>query len=128
MDWTQKVEVLAETQKHLHYSESVLKRKEIASQTRAELEKKLRRIRKRASDKDLYLAVVGRASTGKSTFINALLGTELLTARMTQMTTSAATSISYGELLEVEVCLSGSTAKKGIFHYLMSFWMLYILM
>ena len=45
-------------------------------------------------------AIVGEASTGKSTFINALLREELLAAQALTMTTAAATVIMQGSALE----------------------------
>ena len=49
-------------------------------------------IRKKANDSMLYLAVVGEFSSGKSTFINALLGFRLLKEAV--MPTTAAPPIS----------------------------------
>ncbi|MCH5185008.1 MAG: dynamin family protein [Oscillospiraceae bacterium] len=52
-------------------------------------------IRKKKDDKKLNLSVIGEFSTGKSTFINALLGTELLVSSALQGTTVASTIIDY---------------------------------
>ena len=50
----------------------------------------------RVDDRRLYLGVVGEFSTGKSTFINALLGFELLKEDVLQGTTCAPTLLSKG--------------------------------
>lgn len=57
----------------------------------------LKRISEKQQDKKLNLSVVGDFSTGKSTFINALLREELLTSSSMQGTTVVATTIEYGE-------------------------------
>jgi predicted GTPase/gas vesicle protein len=62
----------------------------------------LNSIEKRRNNNSLNLAVIGEFSSGKSTFINALLRTPLLKAAL-QATTASATYLNYGELFSVEV-------------------------
>jgi GTP-binding protein EngB required for normal cell division len=53
----------------------------------------IRQIEERAADKQLYLAIVGEFSVGKSSFINALLRENLLLSDVLQGTTAAPTII-----------------------------------
>ena len=57
----------------------------------------------RADDPRLYLGIVGEFSTGKSTFINALLGFELLKEDVLQGTTCAPTLLSKGNDFTITV-------------------------
>ena len=57
----------------------------------------------RNNDKSLYMGIVGEFSAGKSTFINALLGAELLKEDILPGTTCATTLIRYGKSFEVEI-------------------------
>lgn len=63
----------------------------------------LEAIRARQADKDLYLGVVGEFSSGKTTFINALMRDDLLKTDVLQATTATATWMRYGDQLDVEV-------------------------
>ena len=60
-------------------------------------------IREKQNDTNLYLGVIGEFSSGKSTFINALIADDLLKTDTLPETTAAATLISYNAKLDVEV-------------------------
>lgn len=60
-------------------------------------------IRKKQNDKKLNLSIIGEFSTGKSTFINALLGKELLVSSAMQGTTVASTIIDYSN--HYKICI-----------------------
>ena len=60
-------------------------------------------IRSKLSDTNLYLAVIGEFSSGKSTFINALLGFRLLKEAVTPTTACATYIQRKGKLLSIEV-------------------------
>lgn len=62
----------------------------------------------RSNDKNLYMGIVGEFSAGKSTFINALLGTELLKEDILPGTTCATTLIRQGKYFEVEISRTDS--------------------
>lgn len=62
----------------------------------------LDQIRRKKNDKKLNISVIGEFSTGKSTFINALLRAELLASSALQGTTVASTVIEYGTRYKVE--------------------------
>lgn len=60
------------------------------------IQEQLGLIRKKMNEKKLNISVIGEFSTGKSTFINALLRKELLASSALQGTTVASTVIDYG--------------------------------
>ena len=60
-------------------------------------------LNERLQDNNLYLGIVGQFSTGKSTFINALLRDKLLKTDTLQGTTSLTTKIQYGSQLDVSL-------------------------
>jgi hypothetical protein len=64
-------------------------------------------IRRRHSDPILRLGVIGEFSSGKSAFINALLGDELLKTDLV-VTTTVPTEVVAGERLELELRRQGS--------------------
>lgn len=72
----------------------------------------LNQIRSRLADPRLYLGVVGEFSAGKSTFINALLGVELLKEDILQGTTCAPTFLRSGKKFDVEVWFTNGTSLK----------------
>lgn len=75
---------------------------------RRKLHAQIDAIRERAEDELFYLAVIGEFSSGKSTFINALLRQRLLkSARVA--TTAAATCLKSGDRFTVRVTLADAT-------------------
>ena len=100
------VEALRDTvqvEGHLEYIMSLLKRYKWDAQTQQAVGALLTEIAARKSDPRLFLGVVGEFSSGKSTFINALIRDDLLRADVLQGTTAAATVLSYGAEVDVEV-------------------------
>lgn len=69
--------------------------------THTHLEEQIERIKKRCADPNLYLAVVGEFSSGKSTFINALLRDDLLKTSPLA-TTASSTKLCHGDSLKVQ--------------------------
>ncbi len=67
------------------------------------VEKAFKLLLKRCQDDCLYLGVVGEFSSGKSTFINALLGLDILKEDILPGTTCAPTMLCYGEEFDVEI-------------------------
>ena len=81
-----------------------LKRKYLFSEdTWVPIRQKLIHIKKRYNDPLLYLGIIGEASAGKSTFINALLGIEFLKEDTSLGTTAAATIIKYDKEFSVKI-------------------------
>jgi gas vesicle protein len=97
------IEALTNATSHLSYVEQVIETHVLDKDVREELIGRVSLIRLRLNDKNLYMAVVGGASTGKSTFINALLKQQLLESRALTMTTTASAIIQYGEQLAAKV-------------------------
>ncbi|MDZ4180672.1 MAG: dynamin family protein, partial [Coriobacteriia bacterium] len=72
-------------------------------ETISEVEAALAAIDTRRTDRNLYLGVVGEFSSGKSTFLNAVMRDDLLRTDVLQATTAAVTWMRYGEEIDVEV-------------------------
>lgn len=78
------------------------------------IREKLIHIRRRKADPTLYIGVIGEASAGKSTFINALLGFEFLKEDTCLGTTAASTILRHGTELCLKVnYLDGHTETLG---------------
>ena len=69
--------------------------------TTKKYETKLKRIKDKNADTNLYMSVIGEFSTGKSTFINALLRENLLESHILQGTTTINTVIEHGAKLNM---------------------------
>lgn len=108
-------EVLADVEQHLAFASKVINRKDFPKDLRADLKGSLSDIRQRRDDPQLYLVIVGESSTGKSTFVNALLGDDLLKTSNLPETTSTAVCLSHGERLALDL---GYTDDDGTFHHL----------
>ncbi|WP_199339015.1 MULTISPECIES: dynamin family protein [Nostoc] len=105
----EQIEVLLRCNEQLQFIQEVVQRSEISNSLQFELQQQIDRIRQRQQDPNLYLAVIGEFSSGKSTFINALLKDDLLKTSAL-VATAAATKITHGNDLKVEVHFSGSRA------------------
>ena len=106
-------EFLVKLDEHLQFTEELISRHDIPKSTRKDLLKQVKKIRKKSSDSTLKLAIIGEFSSGKSTFINALLREELLKISA-KPTTAAATYISSGEAIEVEVVFKNGHELKRL--------------
>lgn len=91
---------------HLQFADQVIQRSQLTPQVRTILLERMQSIQRRRADEHMYLAVVGEFSTGKSTFINALLREELLKASV-DVTTAGSTRICYGAQTDLEVRFRG---------------------
>ena len=83
-------------QSHITYASTVLKKYRWNSSVKESLQKQLDTIVAKQNDKVLNISVIGEFATGKSSFINALVGYELLAVNVLQGTTVAITIIEYG--------------------------------
>ena len=112
------VDELAEIDQHILFIESMIRKyksfetseaaqkSEQPSSTKhswEDISNQIARIKAKKNDKLLNLSVIGEFSTGKSTFINALLGKELLASSAMQGTTVASTVIEYGSTYKLDV-------------------------
>ncbi len=82
---------------HVCFVEDLLGRYDLDSSRKDTWTAALGRIRTRQTDPDLYLAVVGEFTSGKSSLVNALIRQELLPTDVLPATTAAATLVRYGD-------------------------------
>lgn len=101
------LDALTDVEDHLQFAANIIQGEEISTTLKIEIDSQINKIQKRRSDSNLYLAVIGEFSSGKSTFINALLRDDLLKTSVLP-TTAAATKLRYGSCIEVEVQLGGT--------------------
>jgi len=87
---------------HIQFAENVIERSQLPESQRGELHQLIQRIQQRQNDPNLYLAVIGEFSSGKSTFINALIRDNLLKTSAL-VTTAAATRLRYGQEINIEI-------------------------
>jgi len=90
----------------IDFIEEVVSRYEWEPSVSGTLQNEIARISEKRNDPKLYLGVIGEFTTGKSTFINALLRKDLLKTSSTSETTCSATLIQYGPTQTVEVLLN----------------------
>jgi GTPase Era involved in 16S rRNA processing len=102
LDEADSIDIWVNTDNHLQFVERVAEKYVLPHHERAELLDSIKQIRNRRADPNLYMAVVGEFSSGKSTFINALLRQKLLKASVLP-TTATAARIHYGAALDVSV-------------------------
>lgn len=106
----EEIESLTQAGDHLAFIERMLTHETLDKVTRTQLAEQSREVHKRLEDPNLYMAVVGEMSTGKTTFINALLGDNLLKTHALTMTTAAATVVKYGPELSLSAVVRTDTA------------------
>lgn len=87
---------LASLDTHIAFAKKLIDKYQWPSHVRKDLTARLQEIQVKQQDKNLNLSVIGEFSSGKSTFINALLRMNLLAADVLQGTTVASTVIQYG--------------------------------
>ncbi len=101
-------EILEGARSDLGFAFEIVSRSGLPPARRGELEERIKAIGRRVDDPNLYLAVVGEFSSGKSTFINALLRDPLLVSS-NLMTTSEPTEIRHAPELTVSVRFSSKS-------------------
>lgn len=94
---------IIELENHLCFIEEMINKYPWTVNVKADLQKRVDKLREKQQDKKLNLSVIGEFSTGKSTFINALLRTNLLAMNSLQGTTVASTVIEETESYQMEV-------------------------
>lgn len=104
---------MANIDSHINYATSLLKKYNWNAGSKKNIETKLNSIVKKQNDKLLNISVIGEFSTGKSSFINALVGQELLAVNVIQGTTVAITIIEYADNYSITLAdFDGSLTKK----------------
>ena len=98
---------------HIAFASALLGKYEWEQDTKQSLERQLAAIVEKQNDKMLNISVIGEFSTGKSSFINALVGYELLAVNVIQGTTVAITIIEYSTDFSIALTYcDGKTEKK----------------
>ena len=80
---------------HINFAESILNKYSWDSKIKQKLSNQLSRIKSKTNDEHLHISIVGEFSSGKSTFINALIKEDLLVSSILQGTTVVNTVIEY---------------------------------
>lgn len=101
---------IAEIDNHIEFAEDMVNKYTWEEEVKNRLYILLDQIKEKQSDDKLNLSVIGEFSTGKSTFINALIREDLLVANVLQGTTAASTIIEYGE--NYKITLYTNSEKK----------------
>ena len=104
-------QALAEIDDSIAYVQSLLKKYKWERSESAKITKDLDFIVRKRNDKNLYLSVIGEFSSGKSTFINALLREELLGSKNLGGTTIANTIIRYAPQYDLLVNFKDGTTE-----------------
>lgn len=106
---------MADIDSHIKYASNLLDKYKWDERTKNNLIKQLNIISNKQNDKLLNISVIGEFSTGKSSFINALVGYELLAINVLQGTTVAITVIEYGEEFSITLYDSIGSASTQIY-------------
>lgn len=88
---------MADIDSHIIFATTLMGKYDWEEATKHRLEKQVSAIVDKQNDNLLNISVIGEFSTGKSSFINALVGYELLAVNVIQGTTVAITIIEYSE-------------------------------
>lgn len=86
---------MADIDGHIQFIRQIVAKYSFTDSQKKKYQDGIARIQKRQNEKNLNMAVIGEFSTGKSSFINALLRENLLETDAVQGTTTASTRISY---------------------------------
>lgn len=103
---------LVNVKSHVNYVRSIVSRHTWSNDESKNLISSLDKIILKENDQSLYLCVIGEFSSGKSTFINAVIKDDLLKTDILQATTSAATILQYAEEIDVEITLKDNKVKS----------------
>lgn len=95
-------EVLA-IDEHIGFASELISRNKWSGKQKVRMQERLDAIKRKQADKCLNISVIGEFSSGKSSFINALVGEDILVSGVLQGTTVAATIIEYSRNRNVQV-------------------------
>lgn len=88
---------------HVDFARKIAGKYPWKANVRRNFDSRLREIEEKQNDRCLNLSVIGEFSSGKSSFINALIGEELLVSSVLQGTTVVNTLIEYSEKYVIDV-------------------------
>lgn len=97
---------------HIDFAARLVNKYQWDKQTKKELEQILSLIKSKQMDKCINISVVGEISSGKSSFVNAILKEELLVSSTLQGTTLANTVIEYDEHLSLTIVNNNGSKKR----------------
>lgn len=100
-------------EQNIKFLEQIIQKPSISDYARQELYEQINRVKQRCADSNLYLAIVGEFSSGKSTFINALLRDDLLKTSAL-VATATATRITYADTFRAEALFRKIRPKQFI--------------
>lgn len=103
LQFQDELEALTGVNNHLAYIDTLLLNHEVSKKSRQAINQQIDVLHERLNDQTLYLAIVGEAATGKSTFINALMGEALLETEAAIMTTKTATQVKFFDQTAVSI-------------------------
>lgn len=104
---------MADIDSHIVFATTLMGKYDWEEATKHSLEKQLSAIVDKQNDNLLNISVIGEFSTGKSSFINALVGYELLAVNAIQGTTVAITIIEYSEKFSITLTdFLGKSSKR----------------
>lgn len=106
---------MADIDSHIVFATTLMGKYDWEEATRHRLEKQVSAIVDKQNDNLLNISVIGEFSTGKSSFINALVGYELLAVNVIQGTTVAITIIEYSEEFSITLTDFSGKSLKIIF-------------
>lgn len=105
---------MADIDSHIVFATTLMGKYDWEEATKHRLEKQVSAIIAKQNDNLLNISVIGEFSTGKSSFINALVGYELLAVNVIQGTTVAITIIEYSEQFSITLTdFLGKSLKKN---------------
>ncbi len=100
---------------HIQFASTLLRKYQWEPTAKQSLEEQLAAIEAKQNDRKLNISIIGEFSTGKSSFINALVGCELLTVNVIQGTTVAITVIEYDETYSITTTDFSGHQKNELF-------------
>lgn len=106
---------MADIDSHIVFATTLMGKYDWEEATKHRLEKQVSAIVDKQNDNLLNISVIGEFSTGKSSFINALVGYELLAVNVIQGTTVAITIIEYSEQFSITLTDFSGKSLKIIF-------------
>lgn len=106
---------MADIDSHIVFATTLMGKYDWEEATKHRLEKQVSAIVVKQNDNLLNISVIGEFSTGKSSFINALVGYELLAVNVIQGTTVAITIIEYSEQFSITLTDFSGKSLKIIF-------------
>lgn len=109
------IQKMADIDAHVLFASTLLGKYQWEPTAKQSLEKQLAAIEAKQKDKKLNISVIGEFNTGKSSFINALVGYELLAVNVLQGTTVAITIVEYDEAFSITTTDFSGHQKKELF-------------